>query len=98
MIELLTGSPPYFELSPMAAIFRMVQDDCPPLPPDISMELQEFLLKCFEKEPNFRPTAQDLLEHRWIRKVTTIIPRKFSNSCHFLMILVRKNAETRSNT
>lgn len=36
MIELLTGEPPYFDLAPMPALFRIVQDDHPPLPPDIS--------------------------------------------------------------
>lgn len=35
MIELLTAEPPYFELPPMQAIFRMVQDDHPPLPDGI---------------------------------------------------------------
>jgi serine/threonine protein kinase len=36
IIELLTGDPPYGKLSPMAAIFRMVQEDHPPLPKGIS--------------------------------------------------------------
>jgi serine/threonine protein kinase len=37
VIELLSGEPPYFHLSPMQAIFRMVQDDRPPLPDDVDM-------------------------------------------------------------
>jgi serine/threonine protein kinase len=36
VIELLTGKPPYYELAPMAALFRIVQDDYPPLPEGIS--------------------------------------------------------------
>ena len=32
VIELLKGSPPYSELPPMPALFRIVQDDHPPLP------------------------------------------------------------------
>lgn len=32
VIELITGSPPYYELSPMSALFRIVQDEYPPLP------------------------------------------------------------------
>ncbi len=36
IIELLTQKPPYFDLTPMAALFRIVQDDHPPLPKNIS--------------------------------------------------------------
>ena len=35
-IELLTGQAPYFELQPMSALFRIVQDAHPPLPQGIS--------------------------------------------------------------
>lgn len=38
IIELLTGKPPYFELAQMPAFFRIVEDEHPPLPPDISKE------------------------------------------------------------
>lgn len=36
IVELLTGKPPYYDLAPMAALFRIVQDDYPPLPSGIS--------------------------------------------------------------
>lgn len=36
IIELLTGEPPYYDLVPMSALFRIVQDDHPPLPDGIS--------------------------------------------------------------
>jgi serine/threonine protein kinase len=32
VIELMTGKPPYSFLQPMAALFRIVNDDCPPIP------------------------------------------------------------------
>lgn len=32
VVELLTGKPPFAFLSPLAALFRIVNDDCPPLP------------------------------------------------------------------
>jgi serine/threonine protein kinase len=35
-IELLQGNPPNHNLSPMSALFRIVQDDHPPLPDGIS--------------------------------------------------------------
>ena len=36
IVELLTGKPPYYDLAPMAALFRIVQDDYPPLPDGVS--------------------------------------------------------------
>lgn len=36
LIEFLTGSPPYFNLPPMSALFRIVQDDRPPIPESFS--------------------------------------------------------------
>lgn len=32
VIELLEGRPPYYNLDPMQALFRIVQDDGPPIP------------------------------------------------------------------
>ena len=48
-LELLTGVPPYFELQPMSALFRIVADARPPLPDSLSPELRDFLLQCFHK-------------------------------------------------
>ncbi|CAO3670839.1 unnamed protein product [Rhizopus stolonifer] len=36
LIELVTGKPPYNDLLPMSAMFRIVEDDYPPLPEHIS--------------------------------------------------------------
>lgn len=69
IVELLTGKPPYFDLAPMAALFRIVQDDHPPIPGGISPALHDFIMKCFKKEPRLRATAQDLLKHPWISSI-----------------------------
>lgn len=42
IIELLSTKPPYFDLAPMAALFRIVQDDHPPLPERISPVRSQF--------------------------------------------------------
>ena len=49
IVELLTGYPPYYDLQPMSALFRIVQDDHPPLPDDCSALMADFLLLCFQK-------------------------------------------------
>eukprot|EP00808_Paulinella_micropora_P021792 g56479.t1 len=68
LIELLTGKPPYFDLQQMPALFRIVQDDHPPLPDDISAALNDFMLQCFAKNPFNRPTASKLLKHPWLKE------------------------------
>ena len=67
LIELLTGFPPYFEMATVSAIYKMVNDERPPLPDDISDELLDFFTKCFAREPAKRPTATELLSHPWIK-------------------------------
>nr|CCA13906.1 ser/thr kinase putative [Albugo laibachii Nc14] len=69
IIELLTTKPPYFDLAPMAALFRIVQDDHPPLPERISPALHDFIMKCFMKEPRLRASAEELLTHPWIAQI-----------------------------
>jgi serine/threonine protein kinase len=71
IIELLTGRPPYFDLVPMAALFRIVQDDYPPFPDGISQALRDFLLQCFKKDPMMRSSAAKLIEHPWLHNSST---------------------------
>jgi Protein kinase domain/PH domain len=68
IIELLSGTPPYFHLGAMAAVFAMVENEHPPLPADrnLSEEAEEFLLSCFVRDPTRRPGAQALLAHAWL--------------------------------
>lgn len=67
VIELLTGFPPYYQLSDVTALFRIVTDECPPFPNEISLDCQNFLRACFTKDVNARATAEDLLRHPWLR-------------------------------
>lgn len=66
IIELLQGHPPYHHLDPMPALFRIVNDDCPPLPDQASSVVRDFLMQCFQKDPNLRVSARQLLKHPWM--------------------------------
>lgn len=66
VIELLEGHPPYHHLDPMPALFRIVQDECPPLPEGASPMVLDFLQHCFEKHPSMRISAETLLDHPWM--------------------------------
>ncbi|KAN0060057.1 Protein kinase of the Mitotic Exit Network [Thecaphora frezii] len=71
VIELLTGKPPYYDMLAMSAMFRIVEDDCPPIPEKCSPPLREMLLQCFNKDPSLRPSAETLFEHDWVRQTWT---------------------------
>lgn len=66
VIELLTGFPPYHEFADVTALFRIVSDECPPLPPNLSADLEDFLRSCFNKDMHTRASADELLAHRWL--------------------------------
>ncbi|KKK13913.1 hypothetical protein P175DRAFT_0467267 [Aspergillus ochraceoroseus IBT 24754] len=79
VIELLEGKPPYYNLQPMPALFRIVNDDHPPLPQGASPAVKDFLMQCFQKDPNLRVSAKKLLKHPWIvnaRRSDSIVPKK----------------------
>lgn len=64
------GKPPYSNIHPMRAIF-MIPSRPPPKftePEKWSKELNEFLSKCLTKNPEQRPTADELLKHPFIQK------------------------------
>ncbi|GAA5953374.1 hypothetical protein JCM8115_000508 [Rhodotorula mucilaginosa] len=64
--ELISGHPPYHDLVALSAMFRIVEDEMPPLPESASPELQDFLKRCFSKLPQQRPTAAALFTHPWL--------------------------------
>ena len=66
VIELLEGKPPYHFLDPMPALFRIVQDDSPPIPEGASPIVKDFLYHCFQKDCNLRISAKKLLRHPWM--------------------------------
>ncbi|KAL8874348.1 MAG: hypothetical protein Q9174_000299 [Haloplaca sp. 1 TL-2023] len=79
VIELLDGKPPYHKLQPMHALFRIVNDDHPPLPEGASPVVRDFLMQCFQKDPNLRVSARKLLKHPWIvnaRRSDAVVPKK----------------------
>jgi serine/threonine protein kinase len=79
IIQLLTTKPPYYEFDVVPALFRILTDEHPPIPENISENLKDFLKKCFNKDPLKRPTAKELLNHDWITNPNKKIVKKFVN-------------------
>ena len=85
VIELMTGKPPYFELAPMAALFRIVQDvGGPPVPNGISNVLRDFLGACFKGTAELRKSAVELLEHPWCSAQSSLLRRTRAASNSFV--------------
>lgn len=53
----------------MQALFRIVQDDSPPIPEGASPVVRDFLSQCFQKDPNLRVSAKKLARHPWMLSV-----------------------------
>lgn len=63
--EMAEGDAPYFELPQMAALQRIFSEGIPPLkdPDRWSAAFQHFQELCFYREPEKRPSANELLRH-----------------------------------
>ncbi|CAI8617214.1 unnamed protein product [Vicia faba] len=80
VIELLTCVPPYYDLQPMPALFRIVQDEHPPIPDSLSPDITDFLHQCFKKDARQRPDAKTLLSHPWIQNCRRVLQSSLRHS------------------
>ncbi|CAM9555732.1 unnamed protein product, partial [Phaeothamnion confervicola] len=71
IVEMATGLPPRSDLQPMAALFKLsCSDEMPDLPQHLSDSAKDFLRRCFQRDPEQRPTAATLLRHPWLANLT----------------------------
>ena len=69
VVEMLSGRPPWSDAyaAPMAAMFHIASSkDPPPLPEGLSAQARDFLMRCFQRAPRERATAEELLRHPFV--------------------------------
>ncbi|KAF5752042.1 serine/threonine-protein kinase 4 B isoform X2 [Tripterygium wilfordii] len=69
-IEMAEGLPPRATVHPMRVLF-MISDEPAPMLEDKekwSLVFHDFVAKCLTKEPRLRPTAAEMLKHKFIEK------------------------------
>lgn len=69
-IEMAEGEPPLSQMHPMRAIFMIPNRPPPTLaqPTAFSSEFSDFLATCLQKDPQQRPSAEQLCSHPFIKR------------------------------
>ncbi|KAG2220282.1 hypothetical protein INT45_009897 [Circinella minor] len=71
-MELAKGEPPHAEKHPMRVLFLIPKDPPPVLEGNYSKQFRDFVHVCLQKEPKQRPTAKELLKHKFIKSAKKI--------------------------
>lgn len=69
VMELAKGEPPHADTHPMKVLFLIPKAPAPRLEGgQWSKDFKDFVAQCLVKDAERRPTARELLQHRFIRK------------------------------
>eukprot|EP01025_Chloroclados_australasicus_P059085 TRINITY_DN7458_c0_g1_i1.p2 TRINITY_DN7458_c0_g1~~TRINITY_DN7458_c0_g1_i1.p2 ORF type:complete len:525 (+),score=76.08 TRINITY_DN7458_c0_g1_i1:144-1718(+) len=73
-IEMATGAPPHNDMHPMKVLFQIPKLPAPKLPDTFSASFQDFVTNCLLKDPQARPSCQQLLDHEFLQNATSPPP------------------------
>lgn len=68
VLEMLTGQVPYAPMECISAMFRIGKGELPPVPDTLSRDARDFILHCLKVNPDDRPTAAQLLDHKFVQR------------------------------
>lgn len=67
ILEIAEGEPPYINEQQARVLYLIVTKPAPKLnPKKWSVDFQDFVSQCLIKEPEDRPTSENLLKHRFL--------------------------------
>lgn len=70
MIEMCEGIPPFFNVPPLRALFKILSSPSPTLnnSSNWSISIKDFLKRCVSKDPIVRENTNELFNHIWIQE------------------------------
>ncbi|KAF4972298.1 hypothetical protein FZEAL_9625 [Fusarium zealandicum] len=66
-MEMANGEPPLCHIHPMKVLFHIPKNSAPRLEGNFGKDFKDFIAQCLTKDYDRRPTARELLRHRFIR-------------------------------
>lgn len=66
-MELALGEPPHASMHPMKVLFHIPKNSPPRLEGSYSKDFKDFIARCLVKDPEHRPSAKEMLKHRFIK-------------------------------